>query len=223
MNLKLLQEVISDYKKHLLNSESTDWLLPYQATKTWKYHWNMEELDFLKMYDDSLSGDSPIWEGDDYHPKHMMLKYIEMNSDLARSAFIDLFDQKREIVGRIHRFIYILNELKNVYQGEHQQYDTHYHDDRVMILNYLAFNQPEAYTMYEKSGFEKLLKLVGAKDIKKSHDLGRYVKVAKTVNIFVQKDEELVAHIASGTADDNHYNEPNLLAVSGLLKYVAER
>ena len=221
MNLKLLQELISNYKKHLLSSEDETWLQPYQAMQTWQYHWDMEHLDFKQVYEDSMPGVSPLWEDDDFHPKEMMLKYIEMNSDLSRSAFVDLFDQKRDVVGRTHRFIFILNELKNSYQSKNIEFDTHYHDDRKMIMFYLTMRYPEVQTLYEKEGFEKLLKYVKAVDIKKSHDIGRYAKVAKTINIFIQRDTELTEFVATKTAEDHYYSDANLLLVSGLFKFVA--
>lgn len=221
MNLKLLQELIAEYKQSILTSEDDQWSHPFQVMKTWQYHWDMDNLDFKQLYDDSLSGDSPLWEGDDYHPKQMMLHYIEMNPDLARSAFKDLFLQKRDIVGRVYRFIYALNELKNNYQAEHTKYDSHYHDDRRMVMLYLTMKFPEIYTLYEQDGFQKLLKKVKAADVKDVHDIDRYTKVTKTVNIFIQKDEELMEYVNEKTVGDEYYSEPNLLLVHGLYQHVA--
>jgi len=191
MNLQLLNSLLAEYKASLNNRADNEWHKPWKSLEMFDYHWDIEAREFDRMFDDSFGGDCYLWEGEDFHPKSSMLYYSTQNPDLVRSMFIDLFDENRDIVGRIHRFVDQCDQLRTYHSKGITKRESHYHGDRKMVFVYLAFRYPEKYTLYEGAGFRKLLEQVNAKPLGPVINIDRYIKTSKTINTLMQRDEEV--------------------------------
>lgn len=213
MNLQLLTNLISDYKIFIEKRQDEEWQQPWKSLEVFNYHWDIDASDFARMYDDSFAGDCFLWHGEDFHPKTSMLYYCSQNADLVRSMFIDLYDEGRDIVGRIHRFMDQCDQLRTYHSKGITLRESHYHSDRRMVFVYLAFRYPDKYTLYEEQGFRKILELVNAKPVGSSLTLERYIKTSKTIDILMQRDTDLVDLLDQKLQKFNSNNEGTLFGL----------
>ncbi|MFT4567832.1 MAG: hypothetical protein ACI9FN_002799 [Saprospiraceae bacterium] len=220
MNLQLFTNLIAEYRFFIGKREESDWQQPWKSVEVFTYHWDIEARDFATMYDDSFAGDNYLWEGDDFHPKVSMLHYAKQNPDLIRSLFIDLYDEGRDIVGRIHRFIDQCDQLRTYHSKGITKREAHYHADRRMVFVYLAFRYPEKYTLYEELGFRKLLERVNAKSLGSTIVIERYIKTSRTIDTLMRRDETLIHGINKALLKNSVEDQRNVLHVSDFYRFV---
>jgi hypothetical protein len=221
MNLQLFTNLIAEYRFFIGKREESDWQQPWKSVEVFTYHWDIEARDFATMYDDSFAGDNYLWEGDDFHPKVSMLHYAKQNPDLIRSLFIDLYDEGRDIVGRIHRFIDQCDQLRTYHSKGITKREAHYHADRRMVFVYLAFRYPEKYTLYEELGFRKLLEGVKAKPLGANVEIERYIKTSKTIDTLMRRDKALLEEFIDADGLNPSKETKNLFHVSDLFRFTA--
>ena len=86
----------------------------------------------------------------------MILKFIQTSEDYVRYSFKDLFNENKDIEGRVDRFVFYCDQLLKEYKDSKPQSieNAHYHDDNYeMISIYLAFHFPNIYTPYNFNNF----------------------------------------------------------------------
>lgn len=222
MNLKAILAIIEDYKSYLKSPNSSRELYKWETVAHFQASWNTEAADLAAMYDKALANNDSRrqWKGNDFYPKEMMLKLMQTEPEYVRLALRDLFNNDKEIGGRVDRFIFYCDELLNIYLSKNPKAkeNDHYHNHEVVMM-YLACRFPSKYTLYNAKAFRAFLEKVNAKSISAGHDLERFVKVTKVVNNFLKKDEEMQA-LLSKRLNENHYQEENLLAVHELMLLV---
>lgn len=219
MNLKTILSIINNYKSYLKSSSSDSELYKWETVRHFQKHWNTEATDLATMYDQALSNNDSRrqWKGNDFYPKEMMLKLMQTEPEYIRLALRDLFNNDKEIGGRVDRFIFYCGEVLDIYLSQHPKAkeNDHYHNHEVVMM-YLTGHFPAKYTLYDAEAFRTFLEKVGAKNISPGHDLERFQKVTKVVNTFLKKDEE-IQMLLSRRLNDNHYQKENLLAVHELM------
>lgn len=196
MNLKKLNSAVQQYKAFLKSEPQHDPYWKWESLRIFSENWDIEALDFRSMYDRSLQNSRTrrLWKRENYEPKDMMLKFIHLNSEFVRYMFQDLFNENKEVDGRVDRFVFHCDELLREYKETHPLSieNSHFHDDNYQMVSlYLAFRYPTLYAPYDFENFRQLMELLGSRDVPKVNDLGRYFKVMRTVYKFLEKDEEL--------------------------------
>ena len=184
--------------------------------------WNIDELDFKTMYNRSLKSSlsTRLWKGNDYHPKEVMLAFIDYDKEIVRSIFNDLYNEQREIGGRMERFVFYCGQLLKEIQDKGSKFSSHYHGDYFMVSLYLTFAYPEKYTFYNYDVFSKAMINMGAKNTPLTNELERYYKIVKVIDKFLSEDEKLVGAIDKKIADKK-YHQKTLLNVYDFLLFVA--
>lgn len=225
MQLKKIQEYIKQYKSFLRTRRAYDNLYKWEALNNFQKHWDMTTPNLAEMYDKSLhcSQTKRLWKREAYYPKQMMLKFIDMEPDYIKLMFKDLFNEDKDIEGRIDRFIfYCDNALLEFREANPRSIEAnHHHDDNYQIISlYLAFHYPEQYTLYNYEGFKNLLIKLGSRDIPKVNDIGRFFKVMRTLYKMMQKDEELMQLHQRRLHPDKHYQGDSLLMVEEFYKTI---
>ena len=161
--------------------------------KTWE---PPSEETLHHVYDLSLKSEYTLrwWKRENYRPKDIMLQLIDANPGLATIAWKDLFNQEAGIEGRLSRFDFYCDDLLRLYRKKDiRALDTHHHQDASMVSLYLAGRFPEAFALYPGlEVFQTFCKAIGSPDIPVVDDLNRYMKVAKLVFTFLQKDEQFL-------------------------------
>lgn len=226
MNLQKIQAAFQKYKNHVRrqviqkskNRLPDKVLFKWESLKVFQENWDINATDLAEMYDRSLQNSETkrLWKSTNYEPKRVMLKFIEMQPDFVRFMFKDLFNEEKEIVGRVDRFVFHCDELLREYKELNPRSieNNHYHDDGYQIVSlYLAFRYPESYTLYNFDRFQSLLDILGVKDIPQSSDFARFCKVIRTLSKLMSKEDEIFDFHQKRLNPDKHFTGTSLLIV----------
>lgn len=201
MKVHLLQQSITKFLDEQLKSDAVDWYYPHSMINTFQENWAAPNQETLAdVYDQCIKSDytQRWWKRDNYRPKEIMLQLIDADAELATIAWKDLFNADAGIEGRLGRFGFYCDDLLKIYRHKHHRaVETYHHQDAAMMSVYLAGRFPELYTLYPGLDvFQSFCKAIGSPDIPAVDDLVRYMKVAKVVFTFFQKDEQFEKLIA---------------------------
>ena len=196
--------------------------LPWECLQNFKEHWDIEAIDFKSMYDRSFQSKMSVrlWKRDGYFPKEIMLEFIELDKEFARSMFRDLFDESKEIDGRVNRFVFHCKIFLGEVKKRKQLADAHYHDDLFMPSLYLAFNYPNDYTTYSYGLFRGFMEKLGARKIPQVDDVERYFKVMRIVQKFLMEDEALLEKLITKLEPREFYSQPTMFLAQDFEHYV---
>lgn len=219
MNIQKLNSLLGHFAREHLQGVPLKSMEEYLLMERFQYYWDIDALDFVTMYDDSLGGRSHLWEGADYHPKASMLHYISQNPDLVRSMFIDLYDQQRDVVGRIHRFIDQCDQLRIYHSQGITKRASHYHGDMRMVFVYLALRYPAVYCYLYSDGFATMISLVDGKKIGPILDIERFIRTSNTIAVFMSKHPLAVGFLQQ-FSDSIDMNTAFMLCVSRFYKWI---
>ena len=227
MQVKLIHKYIKGFKDYLPTNKAQQFHYVWESQGLFQKNWDMDEDDFGLTYDKSLQNSKTrrLWSQADYAPKAMMLKFLDLQPDYVQQMFRDLYNEEKEVEGRVSRFVFYCDQLLAAYKEAHPHSieNNHFHDDDYwMVSVYLSFRYPEKYTLYNKDAFIKLLQRIGAKNIPQANDFGRFVKVTKTLNTFLRKDEALLESHQARFADAPFFDSQSLLLVYDFYHFVAE-
>jgi len=196
MEVKKLQAGIEVFKNFLKKDRHFREVYKWEALSNFQKHWDIDAPDFAKMYDQSLQSTTTqrLWKRETWRPKEMMLQLINLEPDFARRIFRNLFDEAQSIETRISMFKFGCEEMLQEFKRQNKTTieNNHYHDDHEMILLYLTFRYPEAYTFFEYHPFVSTLRQMGIQDIPDPYNLDRFFKLTKILYTFLKKDEALL-------------------------------
>lgn len=226
MNLKKLQSAIESYQRFLLENPDHNPYWKWESLRIFQENWNINAPDLADMFDRSLQNSHTrrLWKRENYAPKEMMLKFIDLNDEYARFIFQDLFNEEKDVEGRADRFIFYCDELLKDYKAakRHSIENRHFHDDNYQIISlYLAFRYPGQYTLYHFETFKKFMAAIGSLDIPKLNDIGRFFKVMRTVYKFLQKNEVVLKIHSERLDESQHFTGETLLVVEDFYGFVA--
>ncbi len=201
MKVHLLQQAISKFLARELSLDDGRWYYPHSMVNTFQDNWQSPNEETLKdIYDDCLRSDytQRWWKKEQYRPKEIMQLMIDADPGLAAIAWKDLFNDDAGLEGRLGRFDFYCDDLlKIVRQKNFRSVETYHHQDAGIVSLYLAGKFPEQYTLYPGLNyFRSFCIAMGSPDIPAVDDLNRYMKVAKVVYTFLQRDDQFVKLIA---------------------------
>ena len=223
MNLQKLNEAVSQYKNFLQANPNYNPYWKWESQRVFKENWDIDSRNFYDMFDACLQNSQTrrLWNREHYAPKDMMLKFIRTSEEYVRFAFQDLFNENKEIEGRVDRFVFYCDELLREYREKYptKKENTHYHNDNYEIIShYLAFRFPDIYTPYHFETFKNLMLLLGSRDVPKVNDTARYFKVMRTIFNFIKKEEGLLAVHQQRLDEEIHFMGETLLIVDDFCK-----
>lgn len=224
MQLKKLQEYISQYKRQLERQPDERNLYKWESLRIFQENWDIDAPDFAAMYNRSLQNSQTrrLWSRENFAPKEMLLKFIAMQPDFVRSMFRDLFNEEKEVENRVDRFVFYCDELLKEYKEQYPRSieNNHYHGNYGLISLYLAFQYPELYAPYDFHLFQQVLLKLSAKNIPPTHDVGRHFKVMRTIYQFLMKEEGLLEIHQQRLHPTQHYQQPTLLLVDDFCHFL---
>ncbi len=219
MQFQRIQKALADYENFLKSGSPSETRLYYwESLRIFQENWNIESTDFAQMFDQSLQNTQTrrLWNRENYEPKRIMLLFISMQSDFVRQLFSDLFNESRDIAGRMDRFVFYCEELLEDYRRMNPvtKENSHFHNDNYQMLSlYLAFRYPERYAPYDFQVFQDLMIRLGSPDIPQNNDPERYFKVMRTLQGLLHKQSNLLQlHEARINAPAYYAGESLLLA-----------
>ncbi|MEM1216393.1 MAG: hypothetical protein AAGJ82_11950 [Bacteroidota bacterium] len=201
-----------------LRTPAAEQRLHYWETQAyWQTHWDAERFDLDQVYDACLQNSTTkrIWKRPAYEPKRMMLQFIALDAHFVHSMFQDLFNEEKDAHARVDRFIFYCDQLLLQYRkAKPTAIDTgHYHDDGYEIVSfYLSCQYPNRYAPYQAERFLELLHCVGAANIPSSGDFPRHLKVMRTLQTLLNKEESLLAAHRARLRPEHYQGDSYLLA-----------
>jgi len=225
MQLHKIKQYIEQYKVYLSSFDASKNRLHYwESQRIWQENWDKDAIDWHEMYDNSLqnSTSNRLWKREAYDPKEMMLAFLEMDKHFVISMFNDLFDESLEVHGRADRFSFYCDQLLIQFRKKKPMSKAtgHHHDDGYQMVSlYLSFQYPELYAPYYAEDFIKLLHKIGAANIPLTGDYARHVKVMRTLQNFLIKEENLV-QLHKERLQTIHYQENSLLLAFDFIHFV---
>jgi len=227
MNLQKIQQYISEYKNHLQNTRDFENAFKWESLKNFQNKWDIEAADFGKMYDACLQNQTSrrLWKGNNFFPKEMMLKFINISPDFVRNMFRDLFDESKDIENRITRFQFCCNSLLSEYKSKYPLSieNNHFHQENHIISMYLTFRYPHQYTIFEYPNFKTTMEQFGSTKIPTPFEFERFFKVSRTINTFIQKDKELTSIAKKKLFPSLHFMDNTLLIINDFFHFVSNR
>lgn len=197
-------------------------LLAWECQKNFQDNWDIEALDFLTMYNKSLHSNVSVrlWKRDGFFPKEVMQDFIELDKEFSRGMFKDLFNEDKEIDGRVSRFVYHCNIFLDELKKKHKLATAHFHDDLFMPSLYLAFRYPDNYTTYSFGLFRTFMQKMGARKIPVVDDIERYFKVMRIIQKFLLQNDELVEKLENLLDDKIYYQDPSMFLAQDFEHFV---
>ena len=117
----------------------------WQAVQWFQKTWHIDAEDFAAMVEYSLKETQNLLAASNYLPKRLIVENAEWNPQAVRAAFVDLFDEERELLERIENFQTRLRELTDRQSDKKRN---SYQDHRAIMV-YLNVRYPDTYYLYK--------------------------------------------------------------------------
>jgi hypothetical protein len=225
MILARIHTAIAEYKQWLESTKHHPFVHPWESVQHFQAHWDLEAPDPAAMFEASFHNSETrrLWQTENWQPKRMMTEFWRFDPMTVRWMFDDLFNETREVEGRISRFLFGCDTLLRDYKKAKPTSieNNHDHGDFRMIALYLAFRYPESYAPYDFDTFQKAMLRFGAKEVPQSNDLVRYFKVLRTLMTFLEKDREVLAAMQKHLHPRRHFQGKTMLLAADFCRFAA--
>ncbi len=226
MQVKKIQEAIQAYRQHLATERFFQNQYKWEIVQEFQQNWDIEAPKLGSMYDASLQSSHTRrwWKGENFHPKEMMIRFMELSPDFARRVFKDLFNEEKDLEGRISRFQFACEVLLEEYKKANPLTidNNHFHSDNAMISLYLGLRYPQQYTVIFYDDFSTFLQKIGTRQIPTPYEYERFFKICRALHNFVKKDEELLALHHSKLDLQKNYLPDSLWLIQDLYEWGAK-
>lgn len=227
MQLHKLKTYLSQYTEWLISREAEQRLYYWESQAHWQQNWDAEASDFATMLDSCLQNSTTrrLWKREAYEPKRMLLTFAAMDSHFVFSMFHDLLNEDKDTHSRADRFVFYCDEMLQQYRRKHPEKidNSHYHDDGYEIISlYLSFHYPERYAPYQAERLRTLLTKLGAANVPLAGDFPRHIKVMRTLQNFINKEEGLIERHQARLRPE-HYQEASLLLAFDFACFVVKK
>ncbi len=208
----LFDQSLKKYKSNLFKKGL---ILPYkwEVVRVFLENWNIQAADFLDMYQRSIDESSEVWSLPVIEAKKAMILMIEINEDLVKNMFNDLFNENLAVEGRIDRFIYHCDIIVDEINAKKVKPSFHNHN-KWMITFYLSCRYPEKYCPFHYQPFHSTMYTLGSRSIPSEYETERYYKIMRIFTKFIYEDQEIHSYILS--------LKDNIPAVSTRCIYIAD-
>lgn len=145
-----LSEILTKYKQDFATGWWEKEKYKWEAVKHFQDNWIVSASDFTAMIDLSFAKTYNLLASSNYFPLAMIKEFSEAAPEEVRAAFIDLFDENKDLVSRVLKFKDWVANFHKKYKegiGQHYQYEN-------AISTYLWLRYPDKYYIY-KYGMEK--------------------------------------------------------------------
>jgi predicted RNA-binding protein len=189
-----LDSLLPSFLGYLEDKNCREDYLILEILHAWQSYWNIHELDLQKIFKISLSSNisTRLWNTTAYDPKSIILEFLQKDKEMVRVMFTDLFDETKNIEGRINRFVFhsnqLFSEMKS--QATMKAFPSHYHDHQTLSL-YLYLQFPTKYTYYEEEKYKNTLQALGARNIPIVTPIESYHKLTSILSKFILQDEKV--------------------------------
>lgn len=138
-----------------------------------------------------------------------------------RKALILLFDENTPLNDRIASFSFTVDGLyKELTPGVNH---AHHHDERT-IATFLTYHNPETYTFFKDSFYQKYCKLINEIPAKKGEKYSHYLELVNDfVDDYIKEDEELLEIIEKHLTQEAYSDTKHYLLAQDILFQVLDK
>ena len=134
-----LKEALRQYKKDFVATHWNEEKYKWEAVKCFQDNWD--------MLSQSLSKTSNLLASTNNFPAGMIIEFAHAAPEKVRAMYMDLFDESKDVFGRIESFKKQSNILLKKYKSTAKQ---HYQHENA-ITTYLWLRYPDKYYVYKYS------------------------------------------------------------------------
>lgn len=142
-----LKEALRQYKKDFVATHWNEEKYKWEAVKCFQDNWDIHAADFEDMLSQSLSKTSNLLASINNFPAGMIIEFAHAAPEKVRAMYMDLFDESKDVFGRIESFKKQSNILLIKYKSTAKQ---HYQHENA-ITTYLWLRYPDKYYVYKYS------------------------------------------------------------------------
>lgn len=142
-----LKEALRQYKKDFVATHWHEEKYKWEAVKCFQDNWDIHAADFENMLSQSLSKTSNLLASTNNFPAGMIIEFAHAAPEKVRAMYMDLFDESKDVFGRIESFKKQSNILLKKYKSTAKQ---HYQHENA-ITTYLWLRYPDKYYVYKYS------------------------------------------------------------------------
>lgn len=221
MNYKAIESYIEDYKSSF-EKRSNDEIYKWKAVKCFQDNWNINAVDFAKMFRNSTNQTVNLLASRNYYPLSMMDSYINAAPNDIKILFENLFDENISLIQRIEGFTTSINNLHNkLYTKEDKKKSQ---QDHRAIMVYLNLMYPNIYFLYQFRLYENInQKLEFDNEVKRGsiNNILFYTEICKDLRIELIKDDDLLHMHHKRLGDDCCLTDDYHLLTQDFVYYVA--
>ena len=201
------QELLEEYKSELKGVRWEDEKFKWQAIKGFQERWDIESTDFCTMLKNSLDKTFNLLASSHYFPRKMIEEFAQKESETVRQMFMDLFDESKDLYGRMVSFKAQSKQLVNKYwdpgKSDFQTENT--------ITTYLWLRYPDKYYIYKFEEAKSLANELKTNYVFKAGDyknnVENFIKLYDELSQELCKDLEL-KQIVQSKLEDDCYDDP---------------
>lgn len=142
-----LKEALRQYKKDFVATHWNEEKYKWEAVKCFQDNWDIHAADFENMLSQSLSKTSNLLASTNNFPAGMIIEFAHAAPEKVRAMYMDLFNESKDVFGRIESFKKQSNILLKKYKSTAKQ---HYQHENA-ITTYLWLRYPDKYYVYKYS------------------------------------------------------------------------
>ena len=201
------QELLEEYKSELKGVRWDDEKFKWQAIKGFQDRWDIESTDFCTMLKNSLDKTFNLLASSHYFPRKMIEEFAQKESETVRQMFMDLFDESKDLYGRMVSFKAQSKQLVNKYwdpgKSDFQTENT--------LTTYLWLRYPDKYYIYKFEEAKSLANELKTNYVFKAGDyknnVENFIKLYDELSQELCKDLEL-KQIVQSKLEDDCYDDP---------------
>ena len=209
INTDRLKEVLIGYKNDFVNIQWPKEKYKWEAVKWFKDHWDINAPNFAEMLSTALGKTMNLLTSANYFPKGMIIKFAGIAPEEVKAMFIELFDESKDVIGRIETFKNNSTTLLEKYgngDAQHYQYES-------AISTYLWLRYPDKFYIYKLSEIRTVNDVLeGAYKFKKgayADNLRFFLGLYDEISNALKDDKELISLFTSQLTD-TCYPDPEL-------------
>ncbi len=212
-NISKLKEILVLYKGKFASEQWPNEKYKWEAVKCFRDNWNINAPDFADMLTRSLSKTRNLLASSNNFPAETLRSFSKAAPEEVRAMFIDLFDERNDVVSRILGFKAKAAELLEKYgngAGQHYQYEN-------AVSTYLWLHFPDKYYIYRYSDVKTVSETLGSEYLFKkgayADNLRNFYALYDEIRAEIQKDTGLTDMLRSLT-DSECYLDDSLCTLT---------
>jgi len=227
LQVSKINTYLQSYREWQLSDDGLEFRPLWETQLNWQSHFDLLAKDLTKAYTSALDNKTNRrhYSRSGFNPKVAMLEMLDWEPEHVRTVFEDLFNEERDLEGRIQRFVFYCRELFNQYRDARpkSRLADHYHDqDYHMASIYLMGQYPAKYAPYSTTLLQQALTKLGALDIPPAADFPLYTKLLATLRQFLTKDEAIMQQYTEDFLRPKDYQGESALLVWHFMQHITK-